>query len=171
MKNEKEKTDLLLDKNAAEQLAKVDWDELNVAISARLDKAQRGESTAIRFPGVFKVAACVAAAAVVLIAVMVKTEKAEDLKLENGMSAVVRFIEPKGSALVQITHVPAESRVLVDVGAGWRQIAKCDIEIIDVNGDLKERANRAAWIMISRPEPVYADNGVTTDMMDFLYLF
>ncbi|MHC4483094.1 MAG: hypothetical protein ACYSW4_06060, partial [Planctomycetota bacterium] len=161
----------LLEQNAAEQLAKVDWDELNVAISAWLDKAQRGESSAIRFPGVFKVAACVAAAAVVLIAVMVKTEKPEDLKLENGTSAVVRFIEAKGSALVEITHVPAESRVLVDVGAGRSKIAKCDIEIVDVNGDLKERANRAAWIIISRPEPAYADNGVSSDVMNFLYLF
>lgn len=171
MKNEKEKIDLLLDKNAAEQLAKVDWDELHAEISSRLDQTRQSKASAIRFPTVFKVAACVAAAAVVLIAIIVKTEKPEVLKLENGTSAVVRFIETKGSALVEITYEPAKSQVLVDVGAGRRKMAKCDIEIVDMNGDLEGRANRAAWIIISRPEPVYADNGTSIDLMDVMYLF
>lgn len=171
MKEQREKIDLLLEKNAAEQLANVDWEELNAAISSRLDKAQQSKTAAIRFPTVFKIATGVAAAAVILIAVILRTDKPSDMQLPDGTSAVVKFVETEGSALVEITHAPVKSQVFVDVGANLKKLAKCNVEIIDVSGDRQEDGSRAAWIIISRPEPVYADNGTSRDVMDFLYLF
>ena len=171
MKDEKEDIDLLLERNAGEQLAKIDWERLRASISARLDGAEQGKASVIRFQRVFKIAVGVAAAAVILIAVIVKTKKPGDFKLEKGQRAVVRFAEAKGSALVEIGRSPAESQVLVDVGTGRSKIAKCDIEIVDVNGDKDRDGTEAAWIIISRPEPAYADNGVSSDVMDFIYLF
>jgi hypothetical protein len=39
MNEESERLDALLQRNAAEQLTEVDWDQLNSGISARLDEA------------------------------------------------------------------------------------------------------------------------------------
>jgi len=172
MKEERENIDLLLERNADEQLSKVDWQRLNAAISSRLDKASRSKTVATKFPTVFKIAAGVAAAAaVILIVMIIRTDRAPDFQLENGRRAVVKFIEAKGSASVEIGHAPAKSQVMVDVGPSQSKLARCDIEIIDANGDLKQKANRATWIIISRPEPVYADNGVSRDSMDMICLF
>ena len=60
--------------------------------------------------------------------------------------------------------------MVVDIGGGERKMAMCDIEIIDLNGELK-RDKQAAWIIISRPEPMFADNGVSRDMSDMICLF
>ena len=172
MKEKKEKIDLILERNAAEQLAKVDWKELNTAISSRLDEASRGKTSTIRFPTIFKIAAGVAtAAAVVFILVMVKSRTPTGVQFETGGSAVVKFIESKGSASIEIKHASAKSVVMVDVGGSQRKVARCDVEMIDSNGDLKKDGEGAVWIIISRPEPVYADNGVSSDLMDMIYLF
>jgi len=172
MKEKKEKIDLILERNAAEQLAKVDWNELNEAISSRLDEASRGKTSTIRFPTVFKIAAGVAAAAaVVFILVMVKSHTPTAVQFENGGSAVVKFIESKGSASIEIKQASTKSVVMVDVGGSQRKVARCDVEMIDSNGDLKKESEGAAWIIISRPEPLYADNGVSSDITDMIYLF
>jgi len=144
MKNEREKVDLLLEKNAAEQLAKVDWEGLNAAILSRLDQAGPIETSAIGFPTVFKIAAGVAAAAVILVALVVRTDKPSALRLPNGGTAVVNFIEAKGSA---------------------------SIEIVGTSEGRGKSSTRAAWIIISRPEPMYADNGESRDTMDLICLF
>ena len=172
MKEKKEKIDLLFERNAAEQLAGVDWNELNTAISSRLDQAENRRTSSVGFPTVFKVAAgFVAAAAVVLIAVMVRTEKPADMQLEEGRRAVVKFIEREGTASIKIKHSVGESEVWVDVGGSDKRVAKCDIEIIDLNGDLKKEREQAAWIIISRPERVLADNGINRDVMSMICLF
>jgi hypothetical protein len=94
---------------------------------------------------VFKIAAGVAAAAaVVFVAVMVGTQKPADLPLEDGRHAVVKFVERKGSA---------------------------SVEIIDQNGERKENGSRAAWIIIRMPEPVLADNGENGHLRDLIRLF
>jgi len=170
MKDKEEKVDLLLEQNASGQLAKVDWDGLNAAISARLDEADRSKTAVRRYPTVFKVAAGIAAAAVVLIAVIIGTDKQADVQLDSGRRAVVNFIDGKGSASIEIKDTGVESRVVVDIGGGERKMAMCDIEIIDLNGELK-RDKQAAWIIISRPEPMFADNGVSRDMSDMICLF
>jgi hypothetical protein len=145
MENEKEKIDLLFERNVEGQLAEVDWDKLNAAISARLDEADGGKTSSSKLPTVFKIAAPVAAAAaVVFIAVMVRMEKPMDLPLENGKHAVVEFIEARGSA---------------------------SVEIIDQNGERKENGSRAAWIIIRMPEPALADNGANGHLRDLIRLF
>ena len=170
MKDRKEKIDLLFERNAADELAKVDWDELNTAISSRLSKAGQSKTSARKYTVIFKIAAGVAAA-VVFIAVMVKTEKPADVQCKDSRSAVVKFIDSKGTASIEIKRAGGKSQVIVDIGGSGRKVASCNVEIIDSNGGLKERDARAAWIIISRGEPVFADNGTSRDMMDMIYLF
>ncbi len=49
-------------------------------------------------------------------------------------------------------------------------MAKCDIEIIDANGDRQQDRNQAEWIIIRIPEPALADNGTSRDEMDLMCL-
>lgn len=172
MKEQKEKVDLVFERNTADQLTGVDWNELNAAISSRLDQAQKSKTSVRKYPTVFKIAAGIAAAAaVVFIVVMVRTDRLVDVQLGKGGRAVVKFIDKKGSASVEIKQAGGTSQVWVDFGGGGRKVAKCEVEIIDLNGSLKKDSSQAAWIIISRPEPVYADNGLSSDTMTMIYLF
>jgi hypothetical protein len=169
MRNDEEKIDLLLDQNAARQLADFDWEGFSAAISSRLDQTSRTKTFASGIPTAFKMATGLAAAAVILIAVMITVDTPDDLRLENGRRAVVRFVETAGTASVEIGHTPAQSNVFVEVGPARGALAKCDVQIIDVEGE--KNGTRAAWIIISRPEPVYADNGAARDMRDLICMF
>jgi hypothetical protein len=172
MKQDRERIDRLLEKNTAEQLTDVDWEQLNTAISGRLDQVGRLGVSTIRFPFVLKAAAALAvAAAVILIAVAVVTDGPSDLQLPKGSSAIVKLLEPAGSASVVIERAAGKQSAFVEIGRAGRELAKCDVTIIDVNGDMERNGSRAAWIVISKPEPVYADNGVTKDMTDIISLF
>ncbi|MFZ2147026.1 MAG: hypothetical protein WAV28_07380 [Sedimentisphaerales bacterium] len=171
MKQEKEKIDILLERNASEQLAGVNWDGLNAAISERLNQADQSKTSTKTYRRVFKIAAGVAAAAaVVLIAVMVRTDTPTTVQFENGGKAVVKFVESKGSASVELKHTSTKAAVMVDGGAGLRRAAKCDIEIIDTSVDKEKNGRQAAWIIIRMPEPVLADNGQSRDEADFACL-
>ncbi len=144
MKKSNKDIDLLLKRNAAEQLNHVDWDELGVMISRRLNQAQQSKTSEIRFPTIFKMAAgLIAAAAVVFVTVMVRTDTPMAVRFENGTRAVVKFVESKGSA---------------------------KIEIIDSNREQKKNSGRSAWIIIRAPEPMLADNGQSRDEADFACL-
>ena len=172
MKDRKEKIDLLFEKNAAEQLSGVDWDGLNTAISKQLNEAEVRNTFARKYRSAFKTAAGIAAAAaVVIIAVMIKTEAPTDMQLEEGQRAVVKFIESKGTALVEIKRAGSKSQVWVDVGGSERKVARCDVEITDLNRDLRKERELAAWIIISRPKRVLADNGINRDVMSMICLF
>jgi hypothetical protein len=93
MKKEKEQIDLLLKQNESEQLAGVDWDQLHSSISKRLDQADNNKTSLISYRRVFKIAAgFVAAAAVVFIAITIKTDTPSEVKFENGGKAIVTFV-------------------------------------------------------------------------------
>ena len=172
MAKKQEKIDLLFEKNVEEQLARVDRDKLNAAISSRLDEAKPAKASVRRYATVFKIAAGVAAAAaVVFIAMMVRTEKPMDLQFEDGQRAVVKFVETKGSASVEIISTSGRSQVSVDIGYARTGIAKADVEIIDRNGEGKENGSRAAWIIIRMPETALADNGANGHLRDLIRLF
>ncbi|MHC4153361.1 MAG: hypothetical protein ACYST6_00325 [Planctomycetota bacterium] len=171
MKHDKEKVDLLLEQNASEQLANVDWQALNAAISSRLDQTSRTKTSASGIQTAFKLAAGLTAAAVILIAVLITVDTRDDLQLENGQRAVVRLVETAGTASVEIGHTPAKSQVFVDVGPAATTSAMCDVHIIDVEGEREKNGTRAAWIIISRPKPVFADNGEAKDMRDLICMF
>jgi len=144
MKKEKEKIDLLLERNANEQLAGVNWDGLNAAISERLNQAQQSKTSGTRFPAILKIAAGVAAAAaVVVIAVMVKTDAPTTVRFENGAKTTVRFTQSKGTA---------------------------SVEILDSKGQKNQSGDRSAWIIIRTREPEVADNGQSRDEADFACL-
>ena len=118
-----------------------------------------------------KVAGGLAAAAVILITVMITVNTPDDLRLENGQRAVVRFGETTGTASVEIGHAPAESKVLVDFGPAPSTLASCDVQIIDVEDERQKNGARAAWIIITRPKPVFANNGEAGDMRDLICMF
>jgi len=171
MKKEKEKIDLLLERNTSEQLAGVNWDRLHAAISDKLNQADQSKTSTIKHRYVFKIAAGIAvAAAVVFIAVMVRTDTPTTVRIENRGRAEVKFIESIGSASVKIEHASAKAAVMVDLGGSQRKVARCDIKIIDANGDKEKNGSRAAWIIIRMPEPVLADNGISKDENDFACL-
>lgn len=179
MKNEKEKIDVLLDQNAAEQLADVDWDGLSSAISRRLDQVDR--TFGRRYRGIFKVAAgLVAAAAIVLIVVMVRTNGG-GIELADGKKAVVKFVETKSTAgivmessasrsLARASIMPTVKRgvAIVRMEPVAKSVALCDVEILEPDEVLRDRDSEGSWIIISRPQPVVADNGPNKDEIDLI---
>jgi hypothetical protein len=171
MKNENEQIDLLLERNTTEQLETVDWDRLNAAISGCLDQARQRKTLWTCRPTAFKIAAgLAAAAATVLLVVLVRTDTPTGVRFENGGSAVVEFVESKGSASIQIQPIAAKSQVSIDIGGSRREVAKCDIEIIDVKQEQQKNGRRPTWIIIRMPEPALADNGTSRDEMDLMCL-
>ena len=171
MKKEKENIDLLLERNASEQLTSVNWDELNAAISEKLNQADQSKTSTIKYRSVFKIAAGVAAAAaVVFIVVMIRTDTPTTVRFENRGRAEVKFIESKGSASVKIEDASSKAAAVVDLGGSQRKVARCDIKIIDASVDKEKNDSQAAWIIIRVPEPVLADNGISRDENDFACL-
>ena len=144
MKDSKDKVERLLQQNADEQLVDFDWDRLNAAISSRVGQVEKSKASRRRYPVVFKVAAGIAAVAVVVVAVTVQMENSSGLRPADRGRAVVKLIGKRGSA---------------------------SVEIIDSAGGGETSGSQAAWIIISRPEPVYADNGFSKDIKDTICLF
>lgn len=170
MKEQKEKIDLLIKQNAEAQLTRVDWARLNEAIARRIDTAAKNRSTAKPYLRIFRIAAgfTAAAAAVVVIALIFRPSEFE---LQQGRTAVVKLIESKGSASVEFKHTAAKPSAFVAIGGSNTEVAKCDVKITDLNGSWKPETDGPSWIIVSRPEPVVADNGMSKDMLAMIYLF
>jgi len=179
MKNEREKTDILLDQNAAEQLADVDWGRLCSAISRRLDQVDG--TFGRRYRVILKAAAgLAAAAAIVFIMVMVRTNRG-GIELAEGEKAAVKFVETRGTAEIVMNSSAGRSQVtvgitpavkrgvaIVNIEPAAKRVAFCDVEIIDGGTYLKEQDSETSWIIISRPQPVVADNGISKDELDLI---
>lgn len=144
MKKEKQQIDLLLRQNESEQLAGLNWDRLKTSISKSLNQADHSKTSTIKYRRVFKMAAGIAAAAaVVFIAVIIKTDTPPTVRFENGPQAIVTFVESKGSAKV---------------------------EILESNEQGNRGKDRSTWIVIRKSEPKVADNGHNRDEADFACL-
>ena len=154
MKKNKDKIDVLLRRNTTEQLAGVDFDDLNAAISGRLDEAQQTRTPATGFPKVFKIAAVTAAAAAVFIIVMIGSTG------EKG-SATVTFINPSDRAQVQVNITERDSNR-----------GKSNVRIIDSGTARKQEDKiRPNWFVISKTEPASTNNGADRDVRDIVCLF
>ena len=144
MKKKNDPIDLLLERNASEQLAEVDWDKLNADISQGLNRAQYSKAPMVRFPSILKLAAgFIVAAAIVFTAVMVRTDKPDTVQLEDNQRAFVKLEESKGSA---------------------------EVKILDSNVQDDQSVKRSSWIIIRTYEPKVADNGQSSDEADFACL-
>jgi hypothetical protein len=144
MKKEKEQIEILLKQNENEQLAGVDWERLQASISKKLDQANRNNTSMMSYRRVFKIAAGFAvAAAVVFIAVMIKTNTPPMIRFENGEKGIVTFVESTVSAKVKILDSDKQTNLGKD---------------------------RPAWIIIRSSEPKVADNGLSRDEKDFACL-
>jgi hypothetical protein len=169
MKGEKDRIDRLLDRNAAEQLARINWDRLTDEISARLDQARRVKVARSGWPAFFKIAAGVAAAAIIVVVVVTKRTRApSDVHVPEGRSAVVEFVDRPGGASIQIDKTAGKALVVVHGGRDDRKVATCVVDIIERNGDLKRASSRAAWIIVSQPQRTLAENGQSKDETDVL---
>ena len=171
MKGEKDRIDRLLDKNTAQQLTKVDWDRLTDAISAKLDQAERVKAFPRGYTTFFRIAAGVAVAAGAVFAVVaLRTREPSDVQVPAGRSAVVTLLDRTGAASIQINDQASRSSVVVHTGRDDRSVAKCEVEIIDRNGDQTKASSRTAWIIISRPERTLANNGHDEEEADVMCL-
>jgi len=173
MKEEREKIDFLLQRNTTEQLENVDWDKLNTAILKKLDEAESNKLCAKRYSVVFKIAAgiTVAAAAVIFIFVMVKTEPSYTVRFEKNGKAVVTLKDKKEASVVSLELLDSKARAMVDFEDSSRKLAKCDIMINDFEGSLKEDSDQPMWIIIIKSKPAVADNGYNNnDELDLAYL-
>ncbi|MBW7988407.1 MAG: hypothetical protein FVQ84_00060 [Planctomycetes bacterium] len=144
MKDEKEQIDMLLRQNESEQLADFDWDRLQRSISKSLNQADRNKTSIISYRRVFKIAAGIAAAAaVVFIAVIIKTDTTTTVRFENGSKALGIFVASQDPAKVKI---------------------------LDSDGQDNQGKDRPSWIIIRTSEPKVADNGQSRDEADFACL-
>ena len=144
MKNEKEQIDLLLRQNESEQLAGVNWDRLQASISKRLNQAGSSKIYVMSYRRVFKIAAGITAtAAVVFLAVIIKTDMSTTKRFVNGSQAIGTFVESKGSAKVKI---------------------------LDSREQDNQGKDRPSWIIIRTSESKVADNGQSRDEADFACL-
>jgi len=149
-----EKIDVLLRCNTAEQLDGVDFDDLNAAISGRLDEARQARTPATGSPNVFKIAAVTAAAAAVFIIVMISST-------EKKGSATVAFRNPSDSVQVQVNIAERDSNR-----------GKSNVRIIDSGTARKQAGNtRPNWFVISKAEPASTNNGADRDVRDIVCLF
>ncbi len=171
MKDKSEEIDVLLERNAEEQLSGINWDVLRASISNRLDEAQTSRTLALGFPKVFKMAAGITAAALMLIAVMVATHGPPDTPWVRKGSSTVKFTYSKAAASVEIIHARGKPLAVVDVVSGDTKVGTCDVEIIDSNGGREKDDIEPAWVIIRMPEPALADNGDSRYDIDLICLF
>jgi hypothetical protein len=142
-----------------------------MAISQKLDNAERGKVPTVRYRVLFKFAAgFAAAAAMVIVAIMLRTEPSKPVQTVSDGKATVSFIDNKGSASVEIKQKKFANIVVQISGLKSQNIARCDIEIIDTNEDAQKPRDRATWIIIRVPEPVLVDNGTSRDQTDLACL-
>jgi hypothetical protein len=176
--NEKDRIDKVLDKNAAKQLEKMNWDRLAKEISDRLDKAQqmkvspRSPSVAglelSRGPSFFKAAAgMAAAAAIIFVAVVFRVNEPSNMQMPGDTAAENADTKPVAS--IQIKDTAGKALVKIHVGRTDKEAAKCIVDIIDHRGDLEE-GNRAAWIIINAAKRALADNGHDKEEADLMCL-
>lgn len=153
MNKKKDKLDDLLKRNITKQLADIDWDDLNAAISGRLDKMQQTRQYAFGLPVWFKISAVTAAAAVLIIVMIASSNK-------KG-SATITFINPSDRTRVQVNTVERDTKR-----------DKCEVRIIDLSTTRKqEDKTRPNWFIISQTESVSTNNGLDRDMRDIACLF
>jgi len=170
MKRERDKIERLLARNAAEQLAKVDWDRLTEEISTGLDLAPRTETMPSGYAPVFKIAAGLAVAAVVLVGVILGMRELLDLQAPQGNSTIVKSVDRQGAISIQIKDAGGHVLATVQDGRTDKGAAKCEVEILGRNGDAKAGSSRATWVIISAPTQAFAENGYDREEADTICL-
>lgn len=178
MKSDKERVNRLLDKNAAEQLEKVNWDRLANEISDRLDQARQftvpSRNLSLvslglsRWPSFFKAAAGITmAAAIIFVALVFKVNGPSERQMPG--DALAEIADTKPVASIQMEDTTGKAVVTVHVGRTGKETAKCIVEIIDHNGDLEE-GNRAAWFIINVARRALTDNKRNREEADLMCL-
>ncbi|MHC4728459.1 MAG: hypothetical protein ACYS17_14660 [Planctomycetota bacterium] len=132
-KEEEQQIDQLLRQNESERLTGVNWNQLHASISKRLNQADHNKISVMSYRRVFKMAAGIAAAAaVVFIAVMIKTYTPTTVRPQ----AVVTFVESKGSAKVKILDSKEQDNQGKD-RSSWIIIRTSEPQVAD-NGQIRD---------------------------------
>ena len=171
MENKKVNIDLLLERTAARQLKYIDWDRLNSAISSRLDIVSSSKTSRVKYQRMLRIAAGFVAAAVVFIVMMFGIDRTANIQPLIGRNAIVKFIDNRGTASVEIKSISSKSQVMIDIGGNKGEVAKCKVEVIDLNGEFMKNGDKSAWIIITMPQPALADNGLNSYVRDLICLF
>ncbi|HUV62317.1 MAG TPA: hypothetical protein VMW24_00395, partial [Sedimentisphaerales bacterium] len=139
-------------------------------ISARLDQARQIKNPPRRYPAFFKLVAGIAAAALIFVAVVFRTHEPSDMQEPRGSSAVVESVDKQGAVLIQIKDASGKLLATVQEPRTDKGAVKCDVEIIDRDGDLEAESGRAAWIIISAPSRTLAENEYDREEADLMCL-
>ncbi|MBN2457096.1 MAG: hypothetical protein JXB29_11275 [Sedimentisphaerales bacterium] len=162
--------DKLLEQNVELQLQDIDWSKFSTSISNRINQAQETMATKIRRIRILKTAAAVAAAILLVIILKVSYVSKEQSAITG--RANVKLIQSSASAFIKIADKTAKSATFVDIAPSAKQLASCSIDIIESDSDFGENETGSAWIIITAPEPMYADNGsASKGLGDIIYLF
>jgi hypothetical protein len=163
MRHKKEDVNSLLQRNADGQLADFDWEQLNAAITRRLDGAQRRTASVIGFGAVIRIAAgMAAAAAIILIAVTVMRREPVHTR-DAG--------RPGGTASVEIAGLSDRPQVAVDIHTRNKQLVLCRLEIIQLDESPKQDQSDGAWIVVAGYVSRLADYRASRDMASMMCLF
>ena len=183
MKNKHTNLDSLLDQNAAEQLSTVDWDQLHSDIQKRLDHAQTIGQPRSLPPNMLRWAIGLsAAAAMVMVVYIFQHDGSNGIELIPGQRAAVKLTERDTMVKVQIsespdnkyasvTIQPSVQKTHVSFGQLDRQIAQCDVTIIDQNGLMEKKKNlRPSWVIMIASQAEGLENGTEQEQADFACL-
>ena len=183
MKNPDDKLDSLLNGNTNQLLENFDWNLLQSKISQHLNAsaAQRPLS-----PVFFKVAAVlIFASSALFLTFTISTDHKNRITLLDENNAKVTLIEktPKASVLldltpdrqpsqVQIHPSKKEAQAIVNLSDPQKHLAKCTVEIIDLNGNTKKDSGtpKTAWIIITFSEPPEGTNETENGETELIYL-
>jgi hypothetical protein len=164
--SEEEKLDLLLEQNAEQQLAKIDWQALNISISFRLDAAQK--PTIFKWPVLFNIAAVIA-----IISVIAALLLAGRISLNKKPATIasVEYTHSIAKTTVQILEIPAQAEVTLNPAAASSTVARCEVEIIESATKPNPGFGIPTWVIICKTEPPPAQNGVNEETASLLCLF
>jgi hypothetical protein len=109
------------------------------------------------------------AAGIAFFAYTAGTPEEQDVPIAHSQKEVEIVIAPRKPIVrVEFTSGRHAGRAVVNISSPATGVGKCDVRIIDLNGGSKEKNTRPSWIIISRPEPAVADNGVSRDELDLI---
>jgi hypothetical protein len=162
---EKEKLDILIERNAEQQLAKVDWQSLNTSITSRLNTA--GTQQSFNWPLLLRIAAIIAVTCVIAAGILIIHNQRANVSAR----ASVELTSGSTRTVVQILDTHSQSEVIFSPPAANSPVAKCEIEIIEPAENTNQNFGGPTWFIICKQETPAVKNGMTEETASMLCLF
>jgi hypothetical protein len=162
---EKEKLDILLKRNADEQLARVDWQKFDASISSRLDMVSQHRT--FKLPKPLEIAAMIAVACVIAAGILITHYK----QTITPARAWVELIPANTRTAVQILDPYSQSELIFSAPSANSSMAKCEIEIIEPAEQTNQNFGGPTWFIICKQETSASKNGMSEETASLLCLF